>query len=353
MIKQAVATVVSGVVATVVVSAVPNDTWLSLGQKAAAAAVGMSKPQQSVEWLQSQNEEEPSTTTTTTLPPTPALKTAVQAPTTLAVPQTNGTIVKGGGVVLTKQLSSGSSFVEGVAIKNSHGFDVDVSAALAKPFSLSVDKKESAPQVLIVHTHTTECYLTHDDGVYAPDDNTRTDDPTKNMVAVGKALAAELKKAGIGVIHDTTIHDQPYNGAYGHSKASVERYLREYPTIRVVLDLHRDAVYPDDNTRIKPTAVINGKKAAQVMIIVGMLNSKTAPNLYVEENWAFAVRLQQRLHTDYEGLMRPLNVANARYNQQLTSGSLLLEMGSDANTLEEAVYAAELVGKGLVQVLLG
>ena len=87
------------------------------------------------------------------------------------------------------------------------------------------------------------------------------------------------------------------------------------------------------------------------MIIVGMLNSKTAPNPHVQENLSFAVRLQQQLHTDYEGLMRPLNIANARYNQQLTGGSLLLEMGSDANTLEEALYAAELVGRGLVQVL--
>ncbi len=352
VIKKITASLVGSAVVALSISTVPSAEWRSLGQKAAAAAVGLSKPQESVEWLQMQSVQESTSTTTPTFP-APLLGTAVQAPATSAVPQTNGTLVQGGGRVLTKKLSSGSSFVQGVAVKNNHSFAVDIAASLAYKPTLHFDKKETAPQVLIVHTHTTECYLTRDDGVYRPDDATRTDDPSQNMVAVGKALAAELKMAGIGVIHDTAIHDQPYNGAYGHSKAAVERYLKEYPTIRVVLDLHRDAIYPDDNTRIKPTAVIDGKKAAQVMIIVGMLNSKTAPNLHTEENLAFAVRLQQQLHTDYEGLMRPLNIANARYNQQLTGGSLLLEMGSDANTLSEAVYAAELVGKGLVQVLLG
>ncbi|MBQ6829884.1 MAG: stage II sporulation protein P [Clostridia bacterium] len=350
ILKKVMASVVGSAVMAFTLSAIPTAEWVSIGQKAAAAAVGLAHPQASVELLKDRNEPNTTTSTTATMP---FLGTAMQVPTTTPVPPTVGTVVSGGGKVLTQRLSTGSSFVQGVAVKNNHGFAVDVAASLSHKPALAFDVKETAPQVLIVHTHTTECYLTHDDGVYAPDDATRTDDPAANMVAVGKALTAELKKAGIGVIHDTAIHDQPYTGAYGHSKASIEQYLKEYPTIRVVLDLHRDAIYPDDNTRIKPTAVIDGKKAAQVMIIVGMLNSKSAPNPHVTENLAFAVRLQQRLHTDYEGLMRPLNLANARYNQQLTNGSLLLEMGSDANTLEEAVYAAQLVGKGLVQVLLG
>ena len=329
------------------VSAVPAAEWVSLGQKAAVVAAGLSKPQESVELLQ----PKPETETEETVLPTLGMP-VLQSPQTVPVPEANGIVVQGGGAVLTQQLSSGSSFVRGVALKNNYGFAADVEELLKHKPDLRFDAKETAPQVLIVHTHTTECYLTHDDGVYAPNDATRTENPAENMVAVGEALVAELKMAGIGVIHDTAIHDQPYNGAYGHSKASIEQYLKQYPTIRVVLDLHRDAIYPDDNTRIKPTAVINGKKAAQVMIIAGMLNSKTAPNPHTKENLSFAVRLQQQLHTNYEGLVRPLCLANARYNQQLTNGSLLLELGSDANTLEEAVYAAQLVGKGLVQVLL-
>ena len=227
VIKKVTASVVGSAVVALTVSAVPSAEWLSLGQKAAAAAVGLSKPQESVEWLQMQSVQESTSATTTSTSPAPLLGTAVQAPATSAVPQTNGTLVQGGGTVLTKRLSSGSSFVQGVAIKNNHGFSVDIAASLARNPPLSLDKKETAPQVLIVHTHTTECYLTRDEGVYRPDDATRTDDPSQNMVAVGKALAAELKMAGIGVIHDTAIHDQPYNGAYGHSKAAVERYLKE------------------------------------------------------------------------------------------------------------------------------
>ena len=127
--------------------------------------------------------------------------------------------------------------------------------------------------------------------------------------------------------------------------------MKQYPTIRVVLDIHRDAIYPSDDTRVKPTVVIDGKKAAQVMIIVGMKNTTSVPNSHVQENLAFGVRLQQYLHQEYTGLMRPVLLANARYNQQLTNGSLLIEIGSDANTIDEAVYAGELVGKGLAQVL--
>ena len=193
--------------------------------------------------------------------------------------------------------------------------------------------------------------MSYDAGFYNADDPTRTNDPEKNMVAVGKQVAEQLTAAGIAVIHDTAIHDQPYNGAYGHSKAAIEAYLKKYPSIKVVLDLHRDAIYEDSTTYIKPTVKINGKNAAQVMIIVGMLNSKTVPNTHTAENLAFGARLQQRLHRTYPGLARPLLLADARYNQQLTNGSLLIEVGSHANTLEEACYSGELLGGVLAEVL--
>lgn len=336
---------------------IPAACWLQWGRDAALLAVGLDHPKDSVRLIGQQLQTDkgiaaPVVNATVTTSPTVWLGTAeLQTAVTTAVPKLPGVIPEGGGTVRTQQLSAGSNFVQNVAIKNNFGGDVDIAAALQHRPALSFDANETAPQVLIMHTHTTECYLERDDGTYHPDDASRTTDPNKNMVAVGAVVTARLKMAGIGVIHATTVHDQPYSGAYGRSRDTVEALLKQYPTIRIVLDLHRDAIYPDDNTRVKPTVVINGKKAAQVMIIVGMLNSKSAPNGHVNENLAFAVRLQQRLHTDYPGLMRPLNLANGRYNQQLTNGSLLLEMGSDVNTLEEALYAAELVGDGLVQVL--
>ena len=333
-------------------NAIPAEDWLAVGRQAAMLSLGMDRPQESMAMLEEWILDEPIETPTTTTVAVPTVGQAQVRPAQTQVTSSGAvTIPEGGGTVQTKQLSAGSTFVKGVAIKNNSKQAVDIEAALARPLTMSLDSEAQEPQVLITHTHTTECYLEHDDGTYASNDPTRTDDPEKNMVAVGEALAAQLRMAGVQVIHDTTIHDQPYTGAYGHSKASVQQLLAQYPTIRVVLDLHRDAIYPNDTTRIKPTVVINGKKAAQVMIIVGMLNTSSSPNPHVKENLTFGARLQQQLHTDYPGLMRPLNLANGRFNQQLNDGMLLLEMGSDANTLEEALYAAELVGQGLVQVL--
>ncbi len=331
---------------------VSSEQWVQWGRRAALFSAGLRQPQNSVTFtqqteptyaddLQSESDNQ------LVLPPKGAyLQTAVA----VAVPKEEAT-EDGDGIVRTQQMSVGTTFVQGVAITNRTGKAVDIAQALAHKPGLSFRNDVTAPQVLIIHTHTTECYLERDDGFYRNSDNSRTDDPKKNMTAVGKAMAAQLKMAGIGVIHDTAVHDQPYNGAYAHAKKAIEAFLKEYPTIRVVIDLHRDAIYSDQNTRIKPTTVIDGKKAAQAMIIVGMMNSATVQNPHTQENLSFAVRLQQRLHTDYPTLMRPLNLANARYNHHLTNGSLLIEVGSDVNTLEEALYSAQLIGNGLAQVL--
>lgn len=343
-----------GAVLLVVVT-VPPTVWHSLGQRAALLSVGMRQPLEGAQLIEQWFERGTAAAAgeTTVVSTTAALGSAIKQP--LATTTANLTVKRqeGGGTVLTKQLSSGTEFIQGVAFKNSSKKAVDIAGALRHKPALSFSQTSTAPQVLITHTHTTECYLRYDSGFYNPDDPTRTEDTSFNMVAVGKQVAKQLRNAGIGVIHDTEIHDSTYSTAYGHSKAAVQRLLQQYPTIRVVLDIHRDALYPSDTVRIKPTAVIEGKKAAQVMIIVGMMNTKAVPNTHTAENLAFGVRLQQRLHADYNGLMRPMVLANARYNQQLCNGMVLLEVGSDVNTPEEACYAGELVGKGLVAVLRG
>ncbi len=335
------------------VSVVPLETWKSFGKRAALLSVGMRRPAQSIQllgnWGEYHSAGTSNSTVSTTTAPTASLGSGVRQPLTTTTAEVQRK--EGGGTVLTKQLSAGNTFIQGVAYKNSSKQNVDIAAALKHKPAISFSQTSVAPQVLITHTHTTECYLGYDKGFYNADDPTRTRDSSKNMVAVGERVAKQLRAVGIGVIHDTEIHDGVYNEAYGHSKKAVEKLLKQYPTIRVVLDIHRDAIYPSDTQRVKPTVVIEGKKAAQVMIIVGMMNTKSVPNTHTMENLSFGVRLQQRLHTDYNGLMRPMVLANARYNQQLCNGMLLLEIGSDANTLDEAQYAAELVGKGLAEVL--
>ncbi len=328
---------------------VPSDLLHTLGKRAAQLAAGLRQPREGMQLLSgymAQNgggDAEIAVTSPTVLLGS-AQSHVITRPTTVVRKD-------GGGVVLTQQMSAGSAFVQDVAIRNKSGKSVDIASVLKHTPKLGLVKNSTAPQVLIIHTHTTECYLSYDAGFYNPDDPTRTEDASKNMVAVGKRVAAKLTASGIGVIHDTAIHDQPYNGAYGHSKAAIERYLKQYPSIKVVLDLHRDAIYEDATTCVKPTATVDGRKAAQMMIIVGMKNTKTVPNTHTAENLAFGVRLQQQLHRNHPGIVRPLLLADARYNQQLTNGSLLIEVGSHVNTTEEACLSADLLGEALSEVL--
>ncbi len=323
---------------------VPAGTLRAFGERAALLSAGLRRPADSVEILHGWITRDTAAASPVTTPTVTVGEGRTQmVSTTTTVNRTDGA-----GRVLEQQMSVGS-LIDGVAIRNKSGKAVDIRQSLAHTPALQL-KKTSKPQVLITHTHTTECYLSHDTGFYNPDDPTRCDDPAKNMVAVGKRVAEQLTAAGIGVIHDTAIHDKPYNGAYGHSKAAIQNYLKQYPTIRVVLDLHRDAIY-DGSTHIKPTVTVGGKKAAQMMIIVGMLNTDSVPNKHTAENLAFGARLQQHVHRTYEGLARPMLLADARYNQQLTNGSLLIEIGSDVNTLEEACYTGELLGRSLGEVL--
>lgn len=215
------------------------------------------------------------------------------------------------------------------------------------PFAVEPDSAE--PQVLIMHTHATECYA-EADGWVSPQNNGRTTDPAANMVAVGAELAAVLNAAGICTVQDMTLHDHPsYNGSYGRSRTTVEKWLAAYPSIRIVLDVHRDAI-ETDGVRIKPTAVIGGQKAAQLMIISGA-DDGTMGMPEFRQNLRFAAALQAAVESTYDGLTRPVLFDYRNYNQQLTTGSLLLEIGGHGNTLEEAKYTARLVGQALAQLL--
>lgn len=207
------------------------------------------------------------------------------------------------------------------------------------------------PYILVYHTHTTETYELLDLGWYSNENDTRSKDPRKNMVRVGEELVKELEKAGYKVIHDKTVYDSSYNGAYGRSLVSVEKYLKKYPSIVLTLDVHRDAIHYDNGTKSKPTAEINGKKAAQVMIISGCEGDGIEDFPKWKENLTFALHLQNTVEEKYDGLMRPVFFCNRKYNMNVTPCSLLLEFGTDANTLEEAVYSASLIGKSISELL--
>ncbi|MBQ1995428.1 MAG: stage II sporulation protein P, partial [Clostridia bacterium] len=228
-----------------------------------------------------------------------------------------------------------------VRMKNVNRTKVSLKNILNEKIDLSVTKKE--PSVLIFHTHTTETYPILEKSYYTESFITRSNDKGRNMVRVGEAIVEEIENAGFTVIHDKEIHDSKYTGAYGKSRESVEAILKKYPSIQVVLDIHRDAIQDSDGTKVKPTATVKGKKAAQIMIISGCQEEgnpvKNLPDW--RYNLTFAVHLQQKLEELFEGITRPLYFCPRSYNMNVTHCSLLLEVGSDSNTLEEAVYTGK------------
>ena len=226
----------------------------------------------------------------------------------------------------------------------------EVAAEIGQPLPFSIEVGSSEPQVLIMHSHTTECYRSAEGLWYDPSESFRTTDNSRNMVAVGAEIASVLNAAGITTLQDTTQHDYPsYNGSYDRSEVTVQNYLAQYPSIKVVLDIHRDAVQRENGAAVAPVTVIDGEKTAQVMIICGADNGSMGMPNY-KQNLRFAAALQDRLETMFPGLARPLLFDYRNYNQQLTTGSLLIEMGGHGNTLSEAKAAGRLVGQALADL---
>lgn len=245
-----------------------------------------------------------------------------------------------------------TDLVRGLAVKNATAslhpdFEalLDAGAPLSQP-------RQSGPVVLVYHTHTTESYLPVYNGAFYADFATRSDQPDRNMVRVGDALCEELEKTGVPCIHDTGIYDGSYTGAYARSRAAVLSWLERYPSIRIVLDVHRDAIYESDTAAVKPTAEIGGRKAAQIMILTGAETEGVSDFPGWEENLRFALNLQQRAQALFPGLLRPLYFCPRKYNMDVVPCGLLLEIGSDTNTLEEAVYAGALMGRALSALIL-
>jgi len=238
-----------------------------------------------------------------------------------------------------------------VRVKNTNKTGLDIEKKLGEELELRVNRKE--PAVLIYHTHTTETYQLLDRDFYAVGFLSRSNDEARNMARVGKAIADEIEKQGYKVIHVTDIYDNPYTGAYSRSREAIEPYLEKYPSIQITLDVHRDAIQNDNGVKTKPVATINGKKAAQVMIITGCQEEDNGVTDLPEweKNLTFALKFQNNMETAYEGLTRPVFFCDRSYNMGLTPLSLLIEVGSDANTLSEAVYSGKMVGRALAEIL--
>lgn len=220
-------------------------------------------------------------------------------------------------------------------------YQPDLAALLTAP--LALDLKKSDPTVLIIHSHTTESYTGAFDYVEAY----RCIDEEVNMVAIGAEVARVLELGGISVIHDRNIYDYPdYNNAYNATRAAIQAYLETYPSIQLVLDLHRDAASGDAG-QLVTQATVNGQQSAQLMMVVG--TDKTGlyhPNW--QENLALALKLSVVLEQENPGIVRPISLRSQRFNEDLTTGSLLIEVGAAGNTLEEAMIAANALAEGIL-----
>ena len=226
--------------------------------------------------------------------------------------------------------------VDGTAVANATDYDVteNLDDSIEMPAFT-----EGEPAILIYHTHTTECYR-NSEGI------SNTTDESKNVVAVGKAMKAIFEEAGYKTIHLTEVYNTDFSNAYSASRAAVEQVLAQYPTIQVVLDIHRDAI-SSNGVDYYPVAEIDGKLAAQVMPVCGT-DAKGLSHPNWRRNFTYALALSRKMGALYGELSRPVNLRRDRFNTHFTDYTLLLEVGSAANTLEQAVYGGELTAKAMI-----
>lgn len=226
---------------------------------------------------------------------------------------------------------------------------VDTLALLQQP--LTWDLMGEAPTVLILHSHATESY--EKQAQYTETSPYRTLDTNYNMVSVGARVAEILEAEGIRVIHDRTLHDYPsYNDAYGNARSAITAALAEHPSICLVLDLHRDAAEDAGGNQKVSTVTVEGESCANLMLVMGSdKGSLSYPNW--ERNLALAVKLQAQLEQTHSGLCKPIKLVTSRYNQDLSTGALLVEVGTAGNTHAQAIRAAEYLAEGIVALAKG
>lgn len=238
-----------------------------------------------------------------------------------------------------------------ITVNNETSYEVDVAACLAADTSIRAEG--DGPQVLIVHTHGSESYTPDAAFPYTPTENERTTDTRYNVVRVGDELQKVLEENGVQAMHIRDIFDSPaYSGSYDRSLAAIEDALAANPTIKIVIDVHRDSILTDDGTAYKTSCTIDGEEMAQLMFVVGTDEG----GLYHpdwQQNLNYVTGLQYQLNRAYPGLMRPVNLRTQRFNQHASPGSMLIEVGSSGNTMPEALAAIRLFGQTLADDLNG
>lgn len=228
-------------------------------------------------------------------------------------------------------LSGKYSDTNGTAVINNTKFDV--TNLLNAEYQLPEPNKQD-PFVLIYHTHTSESY-----------------DGGGTVVDVGNKMAEEFEALGYKTIHLTDVYDkEQFSGAYSRSIEGVTEALKKYPSIKLVFDVHRDAITDESGKQYKPITNIDGNNAAQVMFVCGT-NQKGLSHPNWKENFKFALDVSRTLGKSYNGLSRPVNLRADRFNTHVTNYAFIIEVGSEKNTLEEASLAAVYTARSIIQTI--
>lgn len=235
-----------------------------------------------------------------------------------------------------------------VSVYNHTDYTIDVDALRSAAPALSA--QGDGPKVLIYHSHATEAYTMDGADIYEPSSDYRTLDTNYNVVRVGEEMKAVFEAAGIEVIHDTTLYDYPsYNDAYKLSVQGVAAQLEAHPSLVLLLDVHRDALVANDGTIYKAVAG-TVDNCAQVMMVMGSdASGQIHPNWKV--NLSLAMAIQQALSQKWATLARPIVLRGSRFNQHLSTGMLLVEVGTHGNTLQEAITAARLYARTVADLM--
>lgn len=231
-----------------------------------------------------------------------------------------------------------------VNIKNETDYKIDIKKLLSEPLKLTPDKK--GPKIFIYHTHTTECFLKSVDEIGEKGTPSRTTDSRYNVVRVGDALINNLKKYNIDVLHNTMIHDKDYNSSYSKSLKTLTSYVDKYPSLKMTIDLHRDAA---SGGKLREVKKINGKNVAQIMFVIGTDAKLSNPQW--RENLKLAMKVQARLNEICPGIAKPTYVSKNRYNQHLTNGSVIIEIGGDGNVIDECVRSTSYLAQAINDVI--
>lgn len=233
---------------------------------------------------------------------------------------------------------------EAISFRGDCTYTVDKAALLLQPLRWP---SLPGPQVLIIHSHTCESYTQSEGHTYLPSANYRTLDLANNMVAVGDALAEELGELGVEVIHDRSLNDYPdYNRSYAVAREKIQAYLSQYPSLVMVLDLHRDAL----EKPVRETVELNAATVAPLMLVIGTDEGGLSHPRW-QENLSCGLKLQALANRETPELFKRLSFRRQRFNGDMTPGSVIVEVGSTENTLPEAIAAMPYLARYVEELL--